>query len=164
MKTKDFINEADCAIANDAEVMHRDHEVQMARGQLYNAAQYAIELHRMLKNISERQGLEGWVQAKITKATDYLSSVKHHLEYEQVSQSSDAMMDFVPEGAEYAMDKILDETASAGATGAGSVATAPTGDGGTGFEKAIGLGRTPNTYKNSSKQGEVKFGKGVYNT
>jgi len=162
MKTKDFINEADCAIANDAEEMHRDHEVQMARGQLYNAAQYAIELHRMLKSISEREGLEGWVQAKITKATDYLSSVKHYLEYEQVSQSSDDMMDFVPEGAEYAMDKLLDETASAGATGAGAVATAPTGDGGTGFKKAIGLGRTPGTYKNSSNQRKVKIGKGVY--
>lgn len=164
MKTTDFINEANCAIANDAEVMHKDHEVQMARSQLYNAAQYAIELHRMLKSVSEREGLEGWVQAKITKATDYLSAVKHHLEYEQVSQSSDDMMNFVPESADFAMQKLLDETASAGATGAGAIATAPTGDGGTGFKTAIGLGGTPDTYKNSSKQGKVKFGKGVYNT
>ena len=33
----------------------------------------------MLKNVSEEQGLEGWVQAKITKSADYMSSVKHPL-------------------------------------------------------------------------------------
>jgi hypothetical protein len=135
----------------------------MARSQLYSGAQAAIEIHRMLKDISEMEGLQGWVQSKITLASDYLEQVRDYLKYDQVSQDSDEMMEFVPEGADYAMDKLLDETASAGATGAGAIATAPTGDGGTGFEKAIGLGRTPDTYKNSSKQGKVKFGKGVYN-
>jgi len=162
MKTTDFINE-NCQIADDAEHMHKDHEVQMARSQLYSGAQAAIEIHRMLKEVSEMEGLEGWVQSKITLASDYLESVRDYLKYDQVSQAQDEMMDFVPEGADFAMQKLLDETASAGATGAGAIATAPTGDGGTGFEKAIGLGRTPDTYKNSSKQGKVKFGKGVYN-
>ena len=37
---------------------------------------------KMLKNVSEEQGLEGWVQAKITKSADYMSSVKHPLEYD----------------------------------------------------------------------------------
>jgi len=161
MKTTDFINE-NCQIADDAEHMHKDHEVQMARSQLYSGAQAAIEIHRMLKDISEMEGLEGWVQSKITLASDYLESVRDYLKYDQVSQAQDEMMDFVPESADFAMQKLLDETASAGATGAGAIATAPTGDGGTGFEKAIGLGRTPDTYKNSSKQGKVKFGKGVY--
>jgi len=162
MKTTEFINE-NCQIADEAEHMHKDHEVQMARSQLYSGAQAAIEIHRMLKDISEMEGLQGWVQSKITLASDYLEQVRDYLKYDQVSQDSDEMMEFVPEGADYAMDKLLDETASAGATGAGAIATAPTGDGGTGFEKAIGLGRTPDTYKNSSKQGKVKFGKGVYN-
>ena len=161
MKTTDFINEADCAIANDAEVMHKDHEVQMARGQLYNCAQYAIELHRMLKSISEREGLEGWVQAKITKATDYLSAVKHHLEYEQVSQSSDEMMDFVPEGTDFAIQKLLGETASAGATGAGAIATNVATGAGNGF--ADGGPGTKKRYGNTKNTDEVKFGKGVYN-
>ena len=161
MKTTEFINE-NCQIADEAEHMHKDHEVQMARSQLYSGAQAAIEIHRMLKDISEMEGLQGWVQSKITLASDYLEQVRDYLKYDQVSQDSDEMMEFVPEGADYAMDKLLDETASAGATGAGAIATAPTGDGGTGFEKAIGLGRTPNTYKNSSEQGKVKFGKGVY--
>ncbi len=59
-----------------------DHEVQMARGDLYKIAKYAIKLHEMLKNIDEQQGLDGWVQSKITKAADYIGSVYHHLDYE----------------------------------------------------------------------------------
>ena len=75
-----------------ADIAERDHEVQMARAQLYKAAKYSIELHQMLKSISEEQGLEGWVQAKITKASDYLSSVKHHLEYKMLDANSEAGM------------------------------------------------------------------------
>jgi hypothetical protein len=59
-----------------------DHEVQMARADLYKIAKYAIQLHDMLKNVTEEEGLQGWQQAKITKAADYLGSVFHNLEYE----------------------------------------------------------------------------------
>jgi hypothetical protein len=31
--------------------------------------------------IHDGQELEGWVQSKITKAADYIASVKHYLEY-----------------------------------------------------------------------------------
>jgi regulator of sirC expression with transglutaminase-like and TPR domain len=79
-------------IGVEAKRMETDHEVQMARAELYRAAQYSIQLHQMLKNISEEQGLEGWVQAKITKASDYLSSVKHHLEYKMLDANSEAGM------------------------------------------------------------------------
>lgn len=63
----------------------KDHEVQMARADLYKIAKYSIKLHEMLKGVSEQEGLEGWVQSKITKAADYLGSVYHHLDYEQAS-------------------------------------------------------------------------------
>ena len=59
-----------------------DHEVQMARADLYKIAKYAIKLHDMLKTVSEAEGLQGWQQAKITKASDYISSVYHNLDYE----------------------------------------------------------------------------------
>ena len=59
-----------------------DHEVQMARADLYKIAKYSIKLHEMIKTISEEQGIEGWVQSKITKAADYMGSVYHHLDYE----------------------------------------------------------------------------------
>ena len=59
-----------------------DHEIQMARSELYKIAKYAIKLHEMLKGRSEEQGLEAWQQSKITKAADYISSVYHNLDYE----------------------------------------------------------------------------------
>lgn len=68
-----------------ADRAERDHEVQMARADLYKIAKYAIKLHDLLKNVTEEQGLEGWVQKKITKSSDYISSVYHHLDYEQAT-------------------------------------------------------------------------------
>ena len=69
---------------------HPDHEVQMARSDLYRAARSAMSLEKMLKSISEEQGLEGWVQAKITKAADYLESVYHYLDYEMKGEVDEA--------------------------------------------------------------------------
>lgn len=64
--------------------MEDDHEVRMAQAQLYRAAKNSIELHKMLKFVSE---LEGWVQAKITIAAENLEAVKNYIEYEMVSQT-----------------------------------------------------------------------------
>ena len=58
-----------------------DSEGRMAKGQLYRTAKYAAELEEM---IMDDEQLDGWVQAKITKASDYLSSVKHYLEYKKM--------------------------------------------------------------------------------
>ena len=86
-KKKEPVKEDLALMAQKAEM---DHEVQMARSDLYKAAKYSIKLHELLKNVSEEQGLEGWVAAKITKAADYLSSVKHYMEYEMISSSESA--------------------------------------------------------------------------
>ena len=80
-------------LAQMAQKVEQDHEVQMARSDLYKAAKYSIKLHDRLKNISEEEGLEGWVAAKITKASDYLCSVYHYMDYEMMSQES-----YLPEG------------------------------------------------------------------
>jgi hypothetical protein len=69
-------------LADLADMAERDHEVQMARSDLYKIAKYAIKLHEMMKNVSESEGIEGWQQAKITKAADYVSSVYHSLDYD----------------------------------------------------------------------------------
>ena len=42
-----------------AMVAEKDHEIQMARAELYKIAKYAIKLHEMLKGMSEAQGMEG---------------------------------------------------------------------------------------------------------
>jgi hypothetical protein len=57
-----------------------DHsEGQMARADLYRGAKNAMKLFQM---VQDGQQLEGWVQAKITKAADYLDSVYHYMEYQ----------------------------------------------------------------------------------
>lgn len=64
-----------------------DHEAKMARADLFKLAQYSFKLFKM---IQEDQELEGWVQAKITKAADYIASVYHYLEYEmKISEYGD---------------------------------------------------------------------------
>ena len=55
------------------------HEGRMAKQSLYKLHKYSRELFDMLDDQIE---LEAWVQAKITKAADYIGSVKHYLEYE----------------------------------------------------------------------------------
>ena len=65
-----------------AAMAERDHEVQMARADLYKLAKYAIKLHDMLKSVSEAEGIEGWKQAKITTAADDISSVYHAMDYD----------------------------------------------------------------------------------
>ena len=64
----------------------RDHEVEMARGDLYQAHKNSSKIHKLIKNVSEDDGLEGWVQAKITKAADYLNSVRQYLEGKKVQE------------------------------------------------------------------------------
>jgi putative cell wall-binding protein len=78
-------NELQEGLGELADRAERDHEVQMARADLYKIAKYGIKLHDMLKGVSEQEGLEGWVQSKITKAADYLGSVYHHLDYEKAT-------------------------------------------------------------------------------
>jgi len=74
-------------LADMAGVAERDHEVQMARAELYKIAKYAIKLHEMLKGVSEAEGIEGWMQSKITKAADYMGSVYHTLDYDMMGES-----------------------------------------------------------------------------
>ena len=74
---KPQLNEGLADMAHEAE---KDHEVQMARSDCYKSAKYAVAIHKMLKDVSEMEGIDGWVASKITKAADYLGSVKHYME------------------------------------------------------------------------------------
>jgi gas vesicle protein len=56
-----------------------DHEVEMARNQLRSSFENAKEIYHTIEDLSEMQGLDGWVQAKITKASDYLEAVNQYL-------------------------------------------------------------------------------------
>jgi hypothetical protein len=56
-----------------------DREGAMAKADLYKVASYS---HKLFKQLHDDDQLEAWVQAKITKAADYIASVYHYLEYE----------------------------------------------------------------------------------
>jgi len=62
-----------------------DHEAKMAKADCYKLAKYSAKLFHM---IEEGEELDGWVAAKITKASDYISSVYHYLEYEKMARES----------------------------------------------------------------------------
>ena len=79
MKSSQFLGEN---FVDDAHMVHQDHEVQMAREELYHSAEYALRLHKLLRNVDEAHGLEGWVSSKITLASDYLKTVLEYMEYE----------------------------------------------------------------------------------
>jgi len=55
-----------------------DHEASMAKSDLRRLHEYSMEIDHLINDGDE---LEGWVQSKITKAADYIASVKHYLEY-----------------------------------------------------------------------------------
>lgn len=63
-----------------------DHEVEMARSDLFQAAKNAKQVYELIADVSEDQGLEGWVQEKIIKANDYLNTIREYLEGKQLRE------------------------------------------------------------------------------
>ena len=53
---------------------------------MLNAWQGNPPTSKSWSGITEDDGLEGWVQAKITKAADYLNSVRQYLEGKHVQE------------------------------------------------------------------------------
>ena len=69
---------------------HDQSEIDMAGRELLKAQEYAAKLTAMVQQVP---GLDGWVSAKITKASDYLSSVFHFLDYELREKPQEAVID-----------------------------------------------------------------------
>ena len=63
-----------------------DHEVEMARSDVLATMKNARAIYDLLKNKSEEEGLEGWVQEKLIKANDYLNSVKEYYDEKMMQQ------------------------------------------------------------------------------
>jgi hypothetical protein len=63
-----------------------DHEVEMAKSDLFSAAKNAKKVYEMIQDVSEEEGLEGWVQEKIIKANDYLNTIREYLEGKQLQE------------------------------------------------------------------------------
>ena len=90
-KALDFISKLEevCGCEMEEEPVEKDHEVNMGKSQMYHAMKNAKAIHDMLQKVSEREGIEGWVASKLTKASDYLKVVKDYLEYEMVQAGFD---------------------------------------------------------------------------
>src|SRR5210317_538066 len=80
----------------------KDHEISMARSELEAISDKALKLSSMLQSKSdEGNPLEAWVQSKITKAKDYITSVADHMEY-----NPDNTMEEVKEDKEYTDEEL----------------------------------------------------------
>src|SRR6056300_292037 len=66
-----------------------DEEGRMAKRQLADIAEYAQDLSQMLNDETQ---LEAWVQSKLTKAADYIKTVKHYVEYGMEEGAYDQVM------------------------------------------------------------------------
>ena len=64
---------------NNLPSVEHEQEGAMAKADLHKLANYSFKL---FKKLGDDDQLEAWVQAKITKAADYIASVYHYLEYE----------------------------------------------------------------------------------
>ena len=66
-----------------------DREGRMAMRQLSDIIDYSQQLSQMLQDETQ---LEAWVQAKLTKAADYIKTVKHYVEYGMEEGAYDQVM------------------------------------------------------------------------
>jgi hypothetical protein len=76
----------------------QDEDGWMAKSELYKLAKDAIALHGM---IQDTDNLEPWVQSKITKASDYINSIRNYMEYLSMNE--------YPQGAPTVVDDLSDE-------------------------------------------------------
>lgn len=89
---------------------HENDEVSMAKADLHKLIVYSSKLSELIQG---DQNLEAWVQAKITKAADYISSVFHYMEYEMKSSEYGDHLENVEmynETIKWAYEKKLYET------------------------------------------------------
>ena len=63
-----------------------DHEVAMARSDLVACYKNAKAIFELLKSRTEEEGLEGWVQEKLIKASDYLNAVKEYYDEQMMRE------------------------------------------------------------------------------
>lgn len=85
-----------------------DYEGSMAKSELLKMKKYANALCDMIEDESQ---LEAWLQSKITKAADYMSSVYHYLDYQRTKNVNEAIGDVIPDGEWQKLDIewIMDE-------------------------------------------------------
>ena len=90
--TKDTLRQLVLEELEQANVpQHQEHgEGVMAKRQLLQIGEYSKMLMEMLEDSDE---LPSWVQAKLTKAADYMDTVYHHMNGEKVLGEGEQRLD-----------------------------------------------------------------------
>ena len=84
---KKIVENATKVVENDAEdVNHTDHEVSMAKSQLLSSVKSAVRIAKHLKDLSETEGLEGWVASKLTLSEEFLQTVADYMDGQKVDE------------------------------------------------------------------------------
>jgi len=98
----------ECEMAQQPFGPEIDEEGAMAKRQLHDMERYSRELSEMLTDTTQ---LESWVQAKLTKAADYLKTVKHYVEYGMEEGAYDQVMPeqdpIIPVGADLEDEMVI---------------------------------------------------------
>jgi hypothetical protein len=63
-----------------------DHEVEMAKSDLFQLLKNTQTAMMCIKDKSEDEGLEGWVQEKIIKSADYMNTIAEYLEGKRIKE------------------------------------------------------------------------------
>lgn len=88
-----------------------DHEGSMAKADLLSIHKKSGELYNM---IAEDEELEGWVQAKITKAAEYITAVHNSMEYEKTKPTTIGNGEMAPADGGTMMEGAITEKAPEG--------------------------------------------------
>ena len=106
MKPGDTITTEESELTED-DWKDANDESSMAKSELYSVAKYAIELMKM---IEDGEQLDAWVQSKITKAADYVNSVKRYMEGEKALGIEEKLDSVGHEDADIDNDGDVDKT------------------------------------------------------
>ena len=79
-KLAGIVNEDEGSVQKVA-IGHVDDERDMLMKNLYLIGSYAVELHKMLKDLPDSD-FPHWWQSKIVKSLEYIDAAKHYLEAE----------------------------------------------------------------------------------
>ena len=93
-----FEEYADLFEAEDIDPKEYDYEGEMAKDQLLTMADAATELHDMLE---DTENLPEWCQNKISKATDYIDTVRDYMLAKKSKAGGDDLDDVEKEMKEY---------------------------------------------------------------
>lgn len=105
----------------DAEVFEDGSEADTALENLMSIVEYSTKLYKMIK---EGDDLEGWIFMKLTKASECVSSAKHHLEYLHFKEHgmdeefAKSLKKKVSESSELSKQQVINHFVSRGKTAA----------------------------------------------